>query len=166
MADRNDFRDAPQVYPLTSCPPQVVCDGPGSLRYRHPHRPAGHQRLERPGSRPQEVVPVPHQHPPRAHQGDQRGRRQPAGRGYHLVQRGLSPNAAAQLVSRVQTARDPPETRGDGFCAWSVKRQHFLNLYLHGKKADSSLFCRKDDRYINLHQILLVIVFSPGFSTI
>lgn len=56
-----------QPCPLGSS--QVVRDGPGSLRYRHPHRPAGHQRVERPRPWTQEVVLVPHQHPPRADQG-------------------------------------------------------------------------------------------------
>ncbi|KAF3845866.1 hypothetical protein F7725_002944 [Dissostichus mawsoni] len=48
------------VCPLV--PSQVVCNGPCSLRHWHPHRPTGHQRLERPGSGTQEVVSVPHQH--------------------------------------------------------------------------------------------------------
>lgn len=110
---------------------QMVCNGSGPIRHRHPHRPAGHQRLERPGSRAQEVVSVPHQHAPRADQGDQRGGRKPAGRGNHLVQRGLSPNSAAELASRVHATGDPPKTWGDGFCAWSVKKHCFLMFYFH-----------------------------------
>jgi len=100
--------------------PQVVRDGPGSLRHRHPHRPAGHQRLERPGAGPQALVPVPHAHAPPADQGAARGRRQPAGRGGHLVLGGVPAHAAARLARRVPAPGDPAEGRGDRLCTRSV----------------------------------------------